>query len=101
MVLTQGKNRRWEDMEKDSIDLTSLARRFELYNRTKGNPDASGLDGAIAFPVVLHQPGVTVRAVGLDSKEQAVSPGLDTAIVNPLIVRCRYARGKIVWRHIA
>lgn len=36
MVMTKGRNRRWEEVEKDSIELSALARHFELYNRTEG-----------------------------------------------------------------
>jgi hypothetical protein len=36
MVMTGVKNRRWEELEKDSIDLIVLAKHFELYNRTEG-----------------------------------------------------------------
>ncbi len=35
MVMTKGKNWRWEDLEKDSIELGSLAKHFELYNKTE------------------------------------------------------------------
>lgn len=39
MVMTRNKNWRWEELEKDSIELGNLARHFELYNRTEGkNP---------------------------------------------------------------
>lgn len=36
MLVTRVKNWRWEDVEKDSIELSSLTRHFELYNRTEG-----------------------------------------------------------------
>ena len=36
MVMTKGRNRRWEEVEKDSIELSALARHFELYNKTEG-----------------------------------------------------------------
>ena len=36
MVMTNGRIRRWEEVEKDSIELSALARHFELYNRTEG-----------------------------------------------------------------
>jgi len=36
MVMTKGRNRRWEEVEKDSIELSTLARHFELYKRTEG-----------------------------------------------------------------
>jgi len=36
MVATKARNWRWEELEKDSIELGVLARHFELYNRTEG-----------------------------------------------------------------
>jgi integrase/recombinase XerC/integrase/recombinase XerD len=36
MVVTKGLNKRWEDVKKDSIELSTLARHFELYNKTEG-----------------------------------------------------------------
>ena len=36
MVMTKAKNRRWEEVEKDSVELSALARHFELYNKTEG-----------------------------------------------------------------
>ena len=36
MVMTRAKNRRWEEMEKDSIELNVLTRHFELCNLTEG-----------------------------------------------------------------
>ena len=36
MVVTRAKNWRWEELEKDSIELGVLARHFELYNKTEG-----------------------------------------------------------------
>jgi integrase/recombinase XerC/integrase/recombinase XerD len=36
MVMIKGRNRRWEEVEKDTIELSALARHFELYNRTEG-----------------------------------------------------------------
>jgi len=36
MLVTRAKNRRWEEMDKDSVELSQLARHFELYNRTEG-----------------------------------------------------------------
>ena len=36
MVMNRGKNRRWEEMEKDAIELSTLVKHFELYNRTEG-----------------------------------------------------------------
>ena len=36
MVMTKGRNRRWEEVEKDSIELSVLVRHFELFNRTEG-----------------------------------------------------------------
>ena len=36
IMLTKGKNWRWEELEKDSIELGSLAKHFELYNKTEG-----------------------------------------------------------------
>ncbi|HEX77618.1 MAG TPA: tyrosine-type recombinase/integrase [Dehalococcoidia bacterium] len=36
MVATRARNPRWEELEKDSIELSVLARHFELYNRTEG-----------------------------------------------------------------
>jgi len=40
MVVTRARNWRWEDMEKNSVELSVLAGHFELYNRTEGkSPD--------------------------------------------------------------
>jgi len=36
MVVTKVKNRRWEQVDKDSIELLELGRHFELYNKTEG-----------------------------------------------------------------
>ena len=36
MVSTRTRNWRWEELDKDSIELSVLARDFELYNRTEG-----------------------------------------------------------------
>ena len=36
MVMTKARNRRWEEVEEDTIELSVLARHFELYNRTEG-----------------------------------------------------------------
>jgi site-specific recombinase XerD len=36
MIVTGAKNWRWEEVDKDSIELSLLARHFELYNRTEG-----------------------------------------------------------------
>ena len=36
MVMTRAKNWRWEELEKDTIELSALAKHFELYNRTEG-----------------------------------------------------------------
>lgn len=36
MVVTRAKNWRWEELEKDTIELSALAKHFELYNRTEG-----------------------------------------------------------------
>ena len=36
MVMTRAKNRRWEEVEKDSIELNVLTRHFELCNLTEG-----------------------------------------------------------------
>lgn len=36
MVVSRAKNWRWEELEKDSIELNILAGHFELYNRTEG-----------------------------------------------------------------
>jgi len=36
MVMTRGKNWRWEEMESDSVELGILAKHFELINRTEG-----------------------------------------------------------------
>ena len=36
MVITRTRNWRWEELEKDSIELSALAKDFELYNRTEG-----------------------------------------------------------------
>jgi len=36
MVAAGKKNRRWEEMEKDSVELEDLIRHYELYNRTEG-----------------------------------------------------------------
>ncbi len=36
MVVTKARNRRWEDVDKDSIELKVLAQHFELFNRTEG-----------------------------------------------------------------
>ena len=36
MVMTRAKNRRWEEVEKDSIELSVLTRHFELCNLTEG-----------------------------------------------------------------
>jgi hypothetical protein len=35
MVLSR-KDRRWQELTKDSFELLELARHFELYNRTEG-----------------------------------------------------------------
>ena len=35
MLVTRAKNWRWEQVEKYSIELSSLAKHFELYNRTE------------------------------------------------------------------
>lgn len=35
MVVTRAKNRRWEELEKDSFELSVLAKHFELYNKTE------------------------------------------------------------------
>ena len=35
MEVTRKKNWRWEEVDKDSIELSQLARHFELYNRTE------------------------------------------------------------------
>ncbi len=34
--MTRARNWRWEEVKKDSIELSVLARHFELYNRTEG-----------------------------------------------------------------
>ena len=39
MVVTEAKDRRWQKMDRDKIDLLDLARHFELYNRTEGKSD--------------------------------------------------------------
>ena len=39
MVVTEAKDRRWQKMDRDKIDLLELARHFELYNRTEGKSD--------------------------------------------------------------
>jgi len=36
MVMTKSRNRRWEEVEKDSVELSALARHFGFYNRTEG-----------------------------------------------------------------
>jgi len=36
MIMAKANNRRWEEMEKDSVQLSDLSRHFELYNRTEG-----------------------------------------------------------------
>ena len=36
MVIRTAKNGRWENVDKDAIELTVLARHFELYNLTEG-----------------------------------------------------------------
>jgi site-specific recombinase XerD len=36
MVMTKARNRRWEDMDKNSVELGDLAQHFELFNRTEG-----------------------------------------------------------------
>ncbi|MCL0091814.1 tyrosine-type recombinase/integrase [Dehalococcoidales bacterium] len=36
MVVTRKKNWRWEEVEKDSIELKALAKHYELYNKTEG-----------------------------------------------------------------
>ncbi|MDI6815372.1 MAG: tyrosine-type recombinase/integrase [Dehalococcoidales bacterium] len=36
MVVTRKKNWRWEEVTKDSIELSALAKYFEFYNRTEG-----------------------------------------------------------------
>ena len=36
MVITRTRNWRWEELDKDSVELSVLARDFELYNRTEG-----------------------------------------------------------------
>ena len=36
MSVTRVKNWRWEDVKKDTIELSSLIRHFKLYNRTEG-----------------------------------------------------------------
>ena len=36
MVMNTVKNRRWEELEKDSIELSVLKKHFELYNKTEG-----------------------------------------------------------------
>jgi hypothetical protein len=36
MIVTQSKNWRWEEVEKNDVELTDLAQHFELYNRTEG-----------------------------------------------------------------
>jgi hypothetical protein len=35
MVISR-KNWRWEELTKESFELTELAREYELYNRTEG-----------------------------------------------------------------
>jgi integrase/recombinase XerC/integrase/recombinase XerD len=36
MIIRTAKNLRWDEVEKDSIELQVLAKHFELYNRTEG-----------------------------------------------------------------
>ncbi|MCL0094633.1 hypothetical protein M1N58_01875 [Dehalococcoidales bacterium] len=36
MVVTKRKNWRWEELEKNSIELSTLIRHFELFNKTEG-----------------------------------------------------------------
>ncbi len=36
MDVTRPRNRRWEQVDKDSVELSTLARHFELHNRTEG-----------------------------------------------------------------
>ncbi len=35
MVVTGARNWRWEEVDKDSIELSALTRHYELYNRTE------------------------------------------------------------------
>ncbi len=35
-MVVRGKNRRWQELEKDNIPLEKLARHFEAYNRSEG-----------------------------------------------------------------
>ncbi len=41
MVLSRAKRWRWEELEKDSIELGTLAREFEFYNRTEGKSQST------------------------------------------------------------
>ncbi|MFC2059596.1 tyrosine-type recombinase/integrase [Chloroflexota bacterium] len=36
MVVPKATNRRWEELDKDSIELTNVAKHYELYNKTEG-----------------------------------------------------------------
>jgi hypothetical protein len=41
MVYTRVTRTRWEEVDKDSIELSNLARQLELYNRTEGKSQAT------------------------------------------------------------
>ena len=51
MVMTKGKNWRWEELEKDSIELGSQAKHFELYNKTEGKSPKT----IVWYSMVLRQ----------------------------------------------
>lgn len=35
-MVVRGKNRRWQELEKENIPLEKLAKHFEAYNRSEG-----------------------------------------------------------------
>jgi len=69
MIVTQSKNWRWEEVEKNDIELTDLAQHFELYNRTEGKSPSTIRWYNLAlqqFQRFLEKSGRSAKLGGLD-----------------------------------
>ncbi|MGQ9656017.1 MAG: tyrosine-type recombinase/integrase [Thermodesulfobacteriota bacterium] len=84
MKATRARNRRWEDVDKDSIELRELIRHFELYNRTEGKSQKT-VDW---YNVTLRQ----LQAFLVGSKKTTELSGLGEAEVREFILHLQQRR---------
>ena len=78
MVVTGAKNWRWEEVEKDSIELSLLAKHYELYNRTEGK----SLKTIVWYNLALRQ----FQRFLVESEKSAWLNGLGEAEVREFIL---------------